>query len=222
MSQAPEPLSWYAVPGLGVDGRIFGRLTVPMERLEWLEPLDRKEPLEAYALRMASYLPEDRPLGLLGLSFGGILARELVPLRPVKRLLLLSTLAEPAEKPWWLRLFRYLPLYKLSQNELRLKSLPVWAPWFGITDPAEQAFLLDMFAGFSDHYRDWAMGQFVRWEGRAMPIPVARLHGNQDKVFPPQEGQQADWIEGGKHFMVWQKAAAVSAWLEQQMATGEG
>ena len=138
----------YAIPGLGVDGRIFQKLNLEREWqiIEWLEPA-KKESLQSYAARMAESI-DDPSCYLLGLSFGGVVAQELARKKNCKGLILLSSPRTREEIPFQFRLMRWLPLYQLGRGSWRLKALPIWAPNFGIHDPLEQAFLRDMFAGF--------------------------------------------------------------------------
>jgi pimeloyl-ACP methyl ester carboxylesterase len=205
-----KKLPLYAIPGLGVDGRIFGKLELdrPLHILEWIDP-QPQEPLAAYAQRLALALPRE-PLLLLGLSFGGVVARELVRHYPVRGVILLSSIKNPSELPWKFRLMRKVPYYRLSRGNWRIRSLPFWGPLFGIHKREEQKLLQTIFEQFDVHYRMWAIHQLINWSGNADPVPLFHIHGTRDKVFPRSFVQADHWVEGGNHFMVYQRADEIS------------
>lgn len=216
-SQNEMPI--YALSGLGTDERIFSRLSwsQPMHYLPWLTPY-RRETLQSYAARMAAGIPGDQPVIILGLSFGGIVAQEIARIRPVKQLLLLSTIKSAAEKPLAFRLMRYLPLYQLSRGSWRIRTLPYWAPRFGVRDQEEIALLQRMFGEFSDDYRMWAVKQLTHWDSAAPPsVPCTHLHGTADHVFPARYLQGAKLVSGANHFMVYQEPERVSEWIRDSV-----
>ncbi len=206
----------FAIPGMGVDGRIFSQLRLdrPLKILEWLPP-QVGEPLSQYALRMGASLPQE-PVLLLGLSLGGVVAQEMHQHFSIAGISLLSSIKGPQELPMSFRLMRTLPLYQLSRGEWRIRTLPYWAPFFGIRDPAEQNLLQDMFRRFGNEYRMWAMQQLLQWPGNPTGSRLIHLHGTRDQVFRPACIQADHWIEGGNHFMVYQRAREISEILVKQ------
>ncbi|GAB4405366.1 MAG: alpha/beta hydrolase [Bacteroidia bacterium] len=207
-----------AVPGLGTDGRLFGPLSahLPIGVVPWIEPL-AGESLQDYARRMAA--PHPPGAVWLGVSFGGVLAQTIAAVHPVSQVLLVSSLRSPGELPPSLRLMRHLPLYRLARGGWRIRTLPWWAPAFGVRDPREQAVLRAMFAAATDSYRMWAIHSLVHWQPLPIDLPVARLHGTRDRVLPTARVGQTDWLEGGTHFMVYQRAVDVAAWVRQRLRT---
>jgi pimeloyl-ACP methyl ester carboxylesterase len=211
--------SLYAISGLGTDERIFSRIDwpVPMTYLPWLQP-EKGESLSAYAARMAANITDPEPVVLLGLSFGGIVAQEIAHIRPVRQLLLLSTIKSPAELPFSFRFMRYLPLYQLSRGSWRIRALPYWAPRFGVQHQDEIELLAAMFGTFSDAYRMWSIRQLTRWNQPSGPqAPFAHLHGSKDHVFPARYLKDATLISGSNHFMVYQQAPQVSEWIRNNL-----
>jgi pimeloyl-ACP methyl ester carboxylesterase len=198
-------------------------LKQPIHFLDWMPPLPG-ESITDYAWRMWERIPDSEPV-LFGLSFGGVMAQEMARLKPCKALILLSTICQPSELPWHMKAWRHLPLYQLSRGSWRIKTLPLWAPAFGIHKPFERQLLREMFQGFSDEARMWAIETLVHWSGQAPELgslPHVRIHGNKDRVFPPKQSfsyGSIQWIQGGRHFCVLQEAVSVSKIVQQFLQT---
>lgn len=214
MTTTLEDLQIYAIPGLGTDWRIFSRLErfVPLRYLEWLEP-ESEESLQAYAARMAVAIQGDK-VCLLGVSFGGVVAQEIARLRNIERLVIISGIKDPREKPFFLRLFQRLPLYQLSRGSWRVATLPFWGPLFGVRRREEQRLLQTIFKGFSDQYRMWAIRSLANWEGPRPSVPFLHIHGTRDKVFPIRRISGVTPVAGGTHFTVYQDAEQVYRYLD--------
>ncbi len=113
----------FCIPGFGVDDKIFGNLKLNAEPvfINWLNPLGH-ESISNYATRMATAIDEDHPI-LLGISFGGMIALEIAKQRPVKQIILISSVKSRNELPGrlkligQLRLNRLFPVRKVPQND---------------------------------------------------------------------------------------------------------
>ncbi len=210
MTSSPSPSPLYAIPGLGTDARIFGPLAqhLPLHPLAWLSP-EEGEGLHSYAARMAIGIDHPRPW-LLGVSFGGVVAQEIARIRPVRGLILVSSLKPGDQRPGYLRLFRRYPLYRLSRGKWRIYTLPLWAPRFGVHRRVEQRLLQDIFKQFDDRYRMWAIHQLAHWQGQPISVPYLHLHGQRDRVIPARGIRHTTLIPVGTHFMVYQQAEAVA------------
>ena len=220
MKPADSSTPFFAIPGLGTDERIFGPLSkkLPLIPLPWLKP-DAQESLRSYAARMAIAIDHPQPW-LLGVSFGGMLAQEIARLRPIKGVILISSLKPQDPKARWMRWAQKVPFYRLSRGSWRYRTLSWWSPIFGVKTRQEQALLKSMFANFRDDYRMWAIEQFVNWEGKTIELPYLHLHGQQDRAIPARNLQQVTLVENGNHFMVYQRAEEIaqhiSAWQERK------
>jgi len=210
----------YAIPGLGVDERVFHDLDLSLKvhYLNWISPI-KGESLLNYAKRMAASIPNDEASILLGMSFGGVLAQEIASFKPIDKLILVSSIKNETEKPWELNLMKHLPLYYLSQGNWRITVAGWMAPQYGIHKEEEIALLKDMFRQFDDDYRMWAIRQMCEWEGKKPGIPFLHLHGDRDKIIPIKNIKNAQVIKDGNHFMVKQRANEISElvneWLEE-------
>ncbi len=209
----------YAIPGLGVDERIFYdlELDAKMVYLNWIEPRPH-DSASSYARRLAEKIEHGEDCILLGLSFGGVMAQEIARIRPVKQLVLLSTMKSSEEKPLQMELMRHIPLYYLSKGNWRVEFFAKFAPLFGIEDKEDIALIKDMFLQFDDNYRMWAIKTICEWEGEEPKLPFIHIHGNKDKVFPIKNIKGPRIVKGGNHYMVKQRAKEVSElinhWLD--------
>ncbi|MEL6256643.1 MAG: alpha/beta hydrolase [Bacteroidota bacterium] len=209
----------YAIPGLGVDERIFYGLDLEanMVYLNWIKPRP-KDSASSYARRLAEKIEHEEDCILLGLSFGGVMAQEIARIRPVKQLILLSTMKSSEEKPFQMEFMRHVPLYYLSKGNWRVEFFAKFAPLMGIEDKADIALIKDMFLQFDDEYRMWAIKTICEWDGKAPEIPFIHIHGNKDKIFPIRNINDPVIVKGGNHYMVKQRAKEISElinrWLD--------
>ncbi|MEN8444017.1 MAG: alpha/beta hydrolase [Cyanobacteria bacterium J06555_13] len=96
----------YFVSGLGADERIFQWLRYdgfqPVH-IQWRAP-ERGEPIEGYAKRLSEQIEEDNPV-IVGLSFGGMIAIEIAKQMNTQKIVLLSSVKETSEIPFYFKIF---------------------------------------------------------------------------------------------------------------------
>ncbi len=122
----------------------------------------------------------------------------------------MSTIKHAAEKPFLFDLLHYLPLYKLTKGEWRIKLLPYVAPFAGFTDSAEVRLFQSMLSQFDDEYRMWCIEQIIQWENDMLPTKTYHIHGTKDQIFPYKKIHQPISIKGGDHFMILRKGPLIS------------
>jgi pimeloyl-ACP methyl ester carboxylesterase len=151
--------------------------------LEWLSPLAPDEPLAAYAARMAAPVPLNERCWVAGVSFGGIVALEIGRLRPLARIIQISSVSSAELLPLQFRLARATRLYRLSPPQA-LRWLPGVAKWFfGIQDMEMYALLRSFLDNMDVAYTRWAIHVLLNWDSRGVGQAI-RLHGANDRVFP--------------------------------------
>lgn len=174
---------WYLIPGLGADERVFQflRLVGEVHILRWLAPQSLAETLPHYAARLAAGVPDGRPCYLVGVSFGGVLALEIAQLRPLARVVLISSFAGPQELPWLGRVARATGLHHLVPPQL-LPRLPRVAQWlFGVQNGREYQLLRQILRDTDPRFTRWAIARLLHWSGRTAP-PTVRIHGTEDRL----------------------------------------
>ncbi|MDO7885498.1 alpha/beta hydrolase [Hymenobacter cheonanensis] len=210
---------WYLIPGLGADERVFRRLRLmgTVHVLRWLAPQSPTEPLAHYAARLATAVPADVPCWLVGVSFGGLLAQEMGRLRPLARVVLISSLGSPLDLPPALRLAGATGVHRLVPFGL-LKWMPRLAQWFfGVRGGTEYRLLRQILADTDPAFARWATAQLLAWCGPGLPGTV-RLHGTRDRLLPAGTARIDFLVPGAGHFLIVSHAAQVSQLLNELAA----
>ena len=218
--QDSNKITIYMLSGLGLDPGVFKHLELTADsihHLHWLDPI-KKESLEAYAQRMAKNMaPTEGKLVLIGHSFGGVLMQEISKLVPTNQIILISSVKAKKEKGagmnFWMRAFT---VHKLVTQKMIVKSFKSWGPKHGYKSPEAQAMFLNAAKQHSNYYFRWATTQIAAWESKDVTTPIAHIHGTKDKTFAFKRIQTPVLpVEGGSHLMVFNKAAEVSALINE-------
>lgn len=207
---------WYLIPGLGADERVFRGLHLPGPAtvLPWLSPQSPTEPLRHYAARLAEAVPPGQLCWLVGVSFGGLLALEIGRLRPLARVVLISSLATAQQLPPLLKLARATGLHRLVPFGL-LPRLPRLAQWFfGARNGCEYRLLARILRDTDPVFARWATRQLLHWDSAGVPAAV-RLHGTHDRLLPAGSAPIDYRLPGAGHFMIVSHATQLSCLLHQ-------
>ena len=209
------PPIFYLIPGLGADERVFQRLHLPgtAQVLRWLSPEAPAEPLPHYAARLAEAVPPGQPCWLVGVSFGGVLALEIARLRPLARVVLISSFAHPGELPWLGRVARATGFYRLLPPSL-LPRLPALAGWFfGVKNPHDRQLLRQILRDTDPGFTRWAIARLLQWPGRP-DTPTVRIHGTNDRLLPHGAARSQHQLAGG-HLIILSQGREISRILNQ-------
>ena len=209
---------FYLIPGLGADERVFQFLHLHGEVhvLRWLPPQSSRESLVHYAARLAAAVPVGHACWLVGISFGGILALEIAQLRPLARVVLISSFSSPRELPWLGRLARTTGLYQLLPPQL-LPRLPRVAKWFfSVNNGREYELLCQILRDTDPNFTRWAIARLLQWPGRPL-TSVVRIHGTEDRLLPAGAALSQYQLPGG-HLIIISRAAEISRILNELAA----
>ncbi|MEM7036218.1 MAG: alpha/beta hydrolase [Bacteroidota bacterium] len=209
----------YFVPGLGADRRLFMELRnegLHFEVLEFIPHL-KGESLRDYAHRLAAGIDASQPHILGGVSLGGMMATEIARITQPEKLILISTVKNSREFPFYLKTFRYLPLYRLvsgrflvrhAPRERRKNLLPAHADALdGMREDADPEFV------------KWAIGAVLNWRRGGQPEHAVHIHGTKDRLFPGWHMGERVRIKGGSHVMVLTHAAEIVAKIRAHLAS---
>jgi pimeloyl-ACP methyl ester carboxylesterase len=193
----------YCFSGLGADEKIFSNLEIhgcKLIYIDWLRPGTR-EHIGQYAIRMSAMIEDEEPI-LLGVSFGGIIAIEIAKHKPVKKVIIVSSIKTSDELPTWMRVAGILQLNKI----LPVRSNKITERFddnqLGVTTENEK-MLVEHYRKKSDpQYMDWAINQVLNWRNSWQPETLVHIHGDKDKMFPIRKLRPTHVIEGGTHIMI--------------------
>ncbi|PWK79319.1 pimeloyl-ACP methyl ester carboxylesterase [Mucilaginibacter oryzae] len=207
----------YLIAGLGADTRVYNNISLTGDceliRVDWVEP-DLNDTLTAYAQRLIFQYNIKPGSVLIGNSLGGVIAVEMAKFMPVKKVILISSIKTSDEAPWYFKLFRTLPVYKLIPGKVFNLMAVFIKPVFGHMS-AEDAWLFgDMLRKSSLVFIKWAMYAILHWKNSVVPPNLYHITGDKDLVFDYKRIKGATIVKGGTHIMIFDKAEEINKILK--------
>lgn len=214
----------YLIPGPGFDHRIFQNLELhetEFEYLNWIEPL-KNESLRSYAERFSNKMggENSKEIVIIGHSFGGILAQEIAAIRPVDKIILISSIKSQKELPLHFRVVNPLLLQTFFSKEITEKTIQFWGKYYDYETPEEQSLIIDMVNKQSNYYLKWALRHLSLWTEPKILIDttLSHIHGKLDRTLPCRRIQNpVTIIEDAKHFMVYKKPKLISEIINKEL-----
>ncbi len=198
----------YCISGLGADKRVFRNLKFAgyqLVHLDWLAP-NKREKLSDYAKRLAEAIEDKEPI-LIGLSFGGMVAVEIAKQIKVKQVILISSAKQADEIPWYIKLFRWLPIHCFIPIKSLLWTVYWLINWFfGIETVEERKLLKEILKDTDAKFLNWAINRVVFWKNEITPKNIYHIHGTSDRIFPISFVKPDITLEKGGHLMVVNRA----------------
>ena len=217
-------MNLYFISGLAVDKRVFQKLTLSskfsIHYIEWIQPLIR-EPITSYAKRLSASIDQTKPFALIGLSFGGMMAIEMNQfVHPVKTIII-SSAANVAELPWFIRAIRFMPLYKITPPLLMKRPNEIFFRLFGIKTKPEKELLKEILKDADSNILNWSIHAITNWRSDIIPPNFVHIHGNADNLLPIKFTKADIIVEGGGHFMIYSKAREISLVLNDLLGQAQ-
>lgn len=188
------------LPGMTPDHRIFDRLLPLLPNavvVDWIPPIGH-DSIVSYAARLSRTLNIDEPNVVCGVSFGGIVARELACQVNAACCVLVSTVRSPRELPPWFRICRVIPRRLVNFTLKFSGSLASTCP-----GPLRSSLTwrLKKFSGKYGAWYRWATAAVLSWRPSQSidHIPVIQIHGDRDRIFPIKYTSADVVIRGGGH-----------------------
>lgn len=210
----------YFIPGLGADKRIFKYIKLPTgfepHYADWLPP-NVNESLHDYAKRLSTHFDTSEPFIVVGLSFGGMLASEIVSMHEDARAVLISSVSNPAQLPVFYRLAGKIRLHKLLPISL-LKSAALLKRLFTAETPEQKSYLRKMIAAVDVNFIKWAIDAIVNWRTQSLPSPTLHIHGSRDEILPVSFCKPTHVIKGAGHMMVLTRAQEINRILDNYLS----
>jgi pimeloyl-ACP methyl ester carboxylesterase len=202
----------YFIPGLGADKKIFRSISVPQANkaiyIEWIKPL-KNETLQSYSYRIAEQIDTTQPFLIVGLSFGGMLATEIVNKYPLGKMIILSSVASAHDLPFYYRIAGKLSMHKLVPISL-MKSAALMKRLFTAETAEQKAYLKMAIREVDTSFIRWALDAIVKWKGSAVFAGYIHIHGSKDAILPVRFCKPTHIIKGGGHLMILTKNNEIS------------
>ena len=190
----------YFISGLGADKRAFSLLDLSFCEpafIDWIPPL-KNESLKNYAIRLRQQIKEEHPI-VVGVSFGGMLACEMAKADSRMKVIIIASNKSADEFPYYLRVGKYFPVYKLLPGKLLKKSR--WNWMLGAKGDKQKKLLRTILADSDPDFLKWAIGAILNWNEKTVPANVIHIHGTADKLLPFRYVKADFKISGGTHLM---------------------
>lgn len=208
----------YFISGLGADERIFSRLTLPKEwncvYLDW-QKFSENDTVETYARKFLSVIEKtqiEKPNGftIIGLSFGGMLATELSKILNPASTILISSISKKEQLSPMLKFVRTTNIVRYIPLPL-FKITPPFASWYqGVRSSEEKELVSEFIRQASPEFLKWAIHAIANWKNETRPDNLYHIHGDNDRIFPPDRIKADYVIEGGGHIMTFNMADEVT------------
>ncbi|HLC84033.1 MAG TPA: alpha/beta hydrolase [Bacteroidia bacterium] len=206
----------YIFSGLGADHRVFQKIDFgenKVTHIPWIAPL-QNESIEAYAKRISKPITDNESI-LIGLSFGGMMAMEVVKHIKVRKVILISSAKTKHEIPFLYKALGALKVHKVVPV-LFMKRSNFISNWlFGVESAFDKNLLKQILEEFDERFLKWAINAIVTWENTAVYAGVKHIHGTKDRILPFKNVKPDFAVKNGGHFMVLNKAEEISGLLKQ-------
>lgn len=205
----------YGISGLGADKRIFDFLTLDYEiiSIDWITP-NKDESIKSYSKRLSSVIDTKNDFCLIGVSFGGLIAKEISQILNPKTTILISSAHTKRELRTIFRWFGRTKLIKVIPTFLF--DPPRWIAkyLFG----AKNTKLLNNILDDTDlNFVKWAVNELTNWKNTTQLKNILKINGTKDKMIPPKGNTKMELIDNGEHFMIVDKAKEVSKIINREI-----
>lgn len=208
----------YAIPGLGTTEKLYINTMVNGVKpiiLDWPLPSEN-DTMVSYAKKFIPQIDTSKPFCLLGVSFGGMLCTELSKLISPEKTFLISTCKTRAELPWFIKLFKHIPIYKYI-SEVKHRKMAYQGRWIIGFGRAYIPEFLGMVNSMKENYFKYCMHIIVNWNGTELPSNAVHIHGTGDRLLL-YRCVKADYaVKGGSHAMVVFRAEEVNKIMEDEL-----
>lgn len=203
----------YLIGGLGADERVFKylKLNCANQVIEWIEPT-QDEKISSYCKRLLKQIDQREKFGILGVSFGGIIAIELSKLCNPEKVILISSVESDNQLPRKYLIIGKTKILNVVPNFLIKPPKPILGFLFGARN---KQLLEQIINDTSPTFIRWALNIIINWSNEKNLIKPIRIHGTNDKLIPLKG--KALKIKNGGHFMIVDNADEISRLVNEVM-----
>jgi len=206
----------FLIAGLGADTRLYNNIDLgdnDVTPVDWIEP-NEIDTLETYAQKLIhQYFITDNSV-VIGVSLGGMLAVEIAKQVKLNKAILISTIKNIDEAPWYFSFFKTVPVHKLISGRMLGKLGYFIKPFFGHMDEHDAWLFHDMVQKSSPKFLKWAIDAALKFNNQVVLPNVYHLAGDKDLIFNYKNIKDPIVIKGGTHIMVFDKAKQINKILK--------
>ena len=216
----------YYISGLGADERVFTFLTVKNANesyIKWLDP-HKKESISNYSKRLIDQIDISKPIILIGVSFGGIVAQEIAKHVHVEKLIIISSVKSFKEYGIDLKLVSYTKIYKVIPSFILKWSNKLTADfYFGVKSKEQSKLLKNIIIDTDEKFMVWAIDIIMNWKNfEKTSAGIVHIQGDKDRIFTNRNLENVKWINGGRHFMIVNKSNEISDIINEVLSSTNG
>lgn len=209
----------YLFSGLGADERLFQKLK-PVSGYDYV-PLPYVHPgksqtLAEYADLMIDEYKFKTPCIFGGVSIGGMIAQEIAQKVKPEKLLLISTLQHRSELPVYFKMGNN-KFTKSLLNKPLLDAFAALGDKFTVKSKEGRKLFYEMLRDSKADFLTFGFGVVLGWQPPVAQVPVIRIHGSKDGIFPLSRIKDTIKIKGGNHFMVYEKGEEIGEILKGEL-----
>jgi len=208
----------YIFSGLGADERAFQYLdfsTYNTSFINWV-PVYKNETIKQYATRLLSQVQSKHPV-LIGLSFGGIMAIEVAKQIKTEKVIIIASVKNKNEIPFYYHFAGKLNLHKLLPSKLFKRSYKIMDYFFGINNSDEKKILRQILSDTDPVFLKWAIDKIVKWQNTDSIPNLYHIHGMNDRILPVRFIYPDFIVEEGGHLMVISKSREIMGILKSEI-----
>jgi len=206
----------YAFSGLGADKRVFKYLSLKHQfvPIEWIEPKG-SESIKQYSNRLSKVINIEEKFGILGVSFGGLIAVEISKVLNPEVTILISTVETKNDLRTIFKIVGSLGILKLLPSKF-FDPPRFLAKWFFGTK--NNGKLLDEILNDTDlDFAKWAINELANWKNiNKVQNRVLKIGGTNDKLMPIGNQKSTIKILKGGHFMIIENAKEISKIINEK------
>lgn len=208
----------FAISGLGADKRVFNYLTLDHKLIpiEWIKPKSKESIIEYSKRLITEYeIDNEDEFGILGVSFGGLIAPEISKLTNPKFTILISSVKTRSELSGIIKLAGKSKVIELIPEKRIIPPKAIARFMFG-TDKKE--ILNSILADTDLKFAKCAIRELMNWKNQSRLPNLIKIGGSKDKLLPPK-GKNIILIDKGEHFMIIDRAKEISDLIDEKIKT---
>ncbi len=149
------------------------------------------------------------------------MAIEIGKLIPGSTVIIVSSIRDRRQMPFWIKASGWSYLYKLVSPRTLRGSVSLFggrAPrlenyFLGVETAEDERLCREFRAQADPNFMSWAIGRIVHWQNDWIPASFYHIHGGKDGMFPLRHVQATHIVPDGGHLMVFNRAEEVSRLL---------